>query len=243
MDELPNFFDETIASGYDHAESEMFTAETVARPVEVLAALAGDGRALELGIGTGRIALPLAARGISVAGIDLSPAMVDQMRAKPGGNDVEVAIGDFATTRVAGTFTVAYLVFNTIMNLTTQTAQVACFSNVASHLEPGGTFVVECMVPQLRRLPPGSTLVQFDGGENGWGLDEYDVANQRLTSHHFEAHSRQPSNPAMPFRYVWPSELDLMAMMAGMRLRDRWSDWNGEPFTSDSDNHVSIWEK
>ena len=178
-----------------------------------------------------------------MSGVDLSTAMVERLRAKPGGMDVEITIGDFATTVVPGTFTVAYLVFNTIMNLTTQDAQVGCFVNAAKHLEPGGTFVIECMVPQLRRLPPGNTLVQFDGGENGWGLDEYDVANQRLTSHYFEEESRQPSNPAMPFRYVWPSELDLMAMLAGMRLRERWSDWTREPFTSDSDKHVSIWQK
>lgn len=243
MNELPDYFDEPIASAYDEAESEMFATETVARPVAVLASLAGHGRALELGIGTGRIALPLAARGVPVVGIDLSTAMIDQLRAKPRGKDLEVAIGDFATTSVEGTFTVAYLVFNTIMNLTTQDAQVACFSNVARHLEPKGTFLIECMVPQLRRLPPGSTVVPFYGEQTGWGLDEYDVASQRLTSHHFEAHSRRPTNPAMPFRYVWPSELDLMAMMAGMRLRDRWSDWTGNPFTGESDKHVSIWEK
>jgi SAM-dependent methyltransferase len=243
MDGLPDYFDEPIAAEYDDDDSEMFSAAAVGAVADLIASLAGDGRALELGIGTGRIALPLAARGVPVVGIDLSTAMVQRLRAKPGGADIPVTIGDFASTRVDGTFTVAYLVFNTIMNLTTQDAQVACFRNVADHLEPGGTFVIEVSVPELRRLPPGSTAVPFLVSGTRWGFDTIDVANQGLTSHHLEIVDGRGSYHPIPFRYVWPSELDLMAQLAGMRLRDRWSGWNREPFTSESEKHVSVWEK
>jgi hypothetical protein len=148
-----------------------------------------------------------------------------------------------ATTRVDGTFSVAYLVFNTIMNLTTQAAQVACFRNVAVHLEDGGCFVVEVGVPGLRHLPPGETFHAFHVGESRWGIDEYDVRNQGLTSHHFETVDGKLERFSAPFRYVWPSELDLMAQLAGMTLRERWADWKREPFTSESETHVSVWEK
>jgi len=198
---------------------------------------------LELGIGTGRIALPLAARGVPVHGIELSRAMAARLRAKPGGADIPVTIGDFATTRADGDFALAYLVFNTIENLTTQAAQVACFANVAAHLQPGGVFVVEVAVPDLRRLPPGERLVAFDVSANHAGIDEYDVANQGLVSHHFELVDGHWEYSAMPFRYVWPAELDLMAQMAGMRLRERWGSWHSEPFTSESRAHISVWEK
>jgi SAM-dependent methyltransferase len=221
----------------------MFDPAVVDPVVDLLVALAGDGRALELGIGTGRIALPLAHRGVPVHGIELSQAMVAKLRAKPGGEAIGVTIGDFATTAVDGTFSVAYLVFNTIMNLTTQAAQVACFRNVAAHLEPGGCFVVEVGVPGLQRLPPGETFQVFHFGETSWGLDEYDVARQGLTSHHFEIVDGQLERFSIPFRYAWPAELDLMAELAGMRLRDRWSGWRQEPFTSDSREHVSVWQK
>ena len=178
---------------------------TVLDPVvDFLAELAGSGRALELGIGTGRIALPLAQRGVEVHGIDLSEAMVAKLRAKPGGDDIGVTIGDFATTKVDGSFALAYVVFNTIMNLTTQEAQVACFRNVAAHLEPGGCFVVEVMVPELRRLPPGETFRVFSGSERYWGIDEYDVANQGLISHHLELVGDKVERVSMPFRYAWP---------------------------------------
>ena len=205
--------------------------------------LAGDGHALELGIGTGRIAVPLAARGVEVHGIDLSRAMVERLRAKPGGEGIPVTIGDFATAKADGTFRLAYLVYNTIMNLTTQAAQVACFRNVAAHLEPGGCFVIEVMVPDLRRLPPGERFVVFDGSETHWGIDEYDVANQGLISHHFEVRGGDVEKSSVPFRYVWPAELDLMAELAGMRFRERWAGWGREPFTSESRQHVSVWEK
>jgi SAM-dependent methyltransferase len=221
----------------------MFEPAVVDPVVEFLAELAGGGRTLEFGIGTGRIALPLARRGVSVHGIELSKAMVARLRAKPGGEDIGVSIGDFATTTVDGTFTVAYLVFNTIMNLTTQRAQVACFRNAAAHLEPGGCFVIEVVVPELRRLPPGETVRPFHTSATRWGFDEYDVANQGLISHHVEDVDGRVEHSAIPFRYVWPAELDLMAELAGMRLRGRWSGWKREPFTSESREHVSVWEK
>jgi SAM-dependent methyltransferase len=237
------YFDEPVAARYDESSAEMFDPAVVDPAIDLLVELAGGGRALELGIGTGRIALPLAQRGVPVHGIELSEAMVARLRAKPGGDEIGVTIGDFATTTVDGTFSVAYLVFNTIMNLTTQAAQVACFRNVAMHLVPGGCFVIEVGVPALQRLPPGETIRAFEVRENKWGFDEIDVATQSLTSHHFKIVDERAERVSMPFRYVWPSELDLMAELAGMRLRDRWSGWKKEPFTSDSRMHVSIWEK
>jgi SAM-dependent methyltransferase len=237
------YFDERVAATYDESSPEMFDPAAVDPVVDLLAELAGSGRALELGIGTGRIALPLAQRGVPVHGIDLSQAMVARLRAKPGGEDIPVAIGDFAATTVDGTFSVAYLVFNTIMNLTTQAAQVACFRNVAAHLEPGGCFVIEVGVPELRRLPPGETMRVFRASETGWGFDEYDVATQGLTSHHLEVVDGRLERLSVPFRYAWPAELDLMAQLAGMSLRERWGGWKREPYTSESRKHVSIWEK
>jgi SAM-dependent methyltransferase len=237
------YFGEAVAATYDDPSDGMFAPEVVNPTVDFLAALAGDGRALELGIGTGRIAVPLAARGVPVHGIELSKAMVDRLRAKAGGEGIEVTIGDFSTAKADGTFRVAYLVYNTIDNLTTQAAQVACFRNVAEHLEPGGCFVIEVHVPDLRRLPYGERFVIFDAGETHWGIDEYDVANQGLISHHFELRGVDFEKSSGPFRYVWPSELDLMAQMAGMELRDRWEGWKREPFTSESRQHVSVWEK
>jgi SAM-dependent methyltransferase len=237
------YFDERVASRYDESSAEMFDPAVVDPVVDFVAELAGGGRALELGIGTGRIALPLAQRGVHVHGIELSQAMVARLRSKPGGEEVGVTIGDFATTSVGETFSVAYLVFNTIMNLTTQAAQVACFRNVASHLEPGGFFVIEVLVPGLQRLPPGQTIQGFHVSEERWGLDEYDVATQGLVSHHFTFTEEGITRWSVPFRYVWPAELDLMAQLAGMRLRERWGGWKREPFTSDSRMHVSVWEK
>ena len=237
------YFDERVADRYDESSAEMFDPEVVDPAVDFLAELAGSGHALELGIGTGRIALPLAQRGVPVHGIELSKAMAAKLRAKPGGEDIGVTIGDFATTTVDGTFSVTYLVFNTILNLTTQAAQVACFQNVAAHLEPGGCFVIEVGVPGLQGLPPGQTFRVFHVSKNRWGFDEYDVPNQGLISHHFEIVDGRAERLSIPFRYAWPSELDLMAQLAGMRLRERWSGWKREPFTSDSGKHVSVWEK
>jgi SAM-dependent methyltransferase len=237
------YFDERIAARYDESAAEMFTSEVIDPTVDLLAELAGDGPALELGIGTGRIALPLAARGVPVHGIDMSRAMVARLRAKPGGEDIGVTIGDFATTTVDGPFSLVYLVFNTIMNLTTQAAQVACFRNAAAHLEPGGCFVVEVALPDLRRLPPGTTAIATDVRESRWSFDEYAVATQHLTSHHFELVDGTVERFSVPFRYVWPSELDLMAELAGLRLRERWAGWDREPVTDESTEHVSVWEK
>src|ERR687896_292013 len=176
-------FGEQVANRYDESAADMFDPTVVEPVVEILAGLAGNGAALELGIGTGRIALPLARRGVRVHGIDLSQAMVARLRAKPGAEQIGVTIGDFATTRVEGSFSLAYLVANTIMNLTTQDAQVACFQNAAAHLEPNGCFVVEVLVPDLQRLPPGETFQPFDVGPTHLGFDEYDVVSQRLVSH------------------------------------------------------------
>jgi SAM-dependent methyltransferase len=238
-----NYFDERIAKDYDTRWPEQFDAAVLDPIVSFLAELAGTGPALELGIGTGRVALPLRQRGVRVHGIELSPDMVAQLRAKPGTDDMSVAIGDFASTRVAGTFTLAYLVANTIMNLTTQDAQVACFQNVAAHLEPGGCFVIEVVVPGLQRLPPGDTFQAFTVTPAHLGFDEYDVATQGVISHHYFVDNGHVETFSPPFRYVWPSELDLMARLAGMTLRERWSDWTRTPFTSDSRQHISVWEK
>jgi SAM-dependent methyltransferase len=243
VDDDDGYFGERVAARYDEASAEMFDPAVVEPAVDVLAELAGDGGALEFGIGTGRVALPLARRGVPVHGIELSKAMVARLRAKPGGDDIGVTIGDFATATVDATFSVAYLVFNTIGNLTTQAAQVACFRNAAAHLEPGGCFVIEVGVPALQWLPPGETARVFHISETRWGIDEYDVAGQGLRSHHFEVIDGSVEHLSVPFRYVWPSELDLMAQLAGMGLRERWSDWSREPFTSDSRKHVSVWEK
>jgi SAM-dependent methyltransferase len=238
-----NYFDERIAPRYDADSTGMFDPAVVEPAVSFLADLAGTGAALELGIGTGRIALPLSQRGVLVHGIDLSPPMVAQLRAKPGSDGIGVTIGDFAHTRVDGGFTLAYLVYNTIENLTSQDEQVACFENAAAHLSPGGCFVIEVEIPALRRLPPGETVRAFTVTPTRLGFDEYDIANQGLVSHHFWVSGGRRDTFSVPFRYVWPSELDLMARLAGMRLRERWSDWDRAPFTGDSTKHISVWEK
>jgi SAM-dependent methyltransferase len=238
-----NYFDERIAKSYEARWPELFEPAIVDPVVAFLAELAGTGAALELGIGTGRIAIPLSRRGVRVHGIDLSPDMIAELRAKPGSDGIGVTVGDFATTRVSGAYTLAYLLRNTIMNLTTQDGQVACFANVAAHLQPGGCFVIEVMVPALQRLPPGETVRAFTVTPTHLGFDEYDVASQGLVSHHYWVVDGQLDPRSVPFRYVWPSELDLMARLAGMTLRERWSGWIRAPFTSDSTSHVSVWEK
>ncbi|OHV31558.1 MULTISPECIES: class I SAM-dependent DNA methyltransferase [Pseudofrankia] len=237
------YFPEAVAARYDATEASRFAPEDVDPAVDVLAELAGDGRALEFGVGTGRLALPLARRGVPVHGIDLSRAMVAQLRAKPAGDTVDVTIGDFATTTVEGSFTVAYLVFNTIKNVTTQDGQVEVFRNAAAHLEPGGCFVVEVNVPALRSLPPGQNVLPCDVGSQSWSYDVFDVATQRMSSNYVEIVDGRGTVRSIPFRYVWPAELDLMARLAGLRLRDRWSTWSGAPFTSESRQHISIWQK
>jgi SAM-dependent methyltransferase len=236
-------FGERVAQRYDESESEMFAAGTLEPTVRFLADLAGDGAALELGIGTGRIALPLSAAGVPVHGIDLSDAMLARLRAKPGAERIGMTQGDFAHTRVPGTFTLAYLVFNTIMNLTSQDEQAACFANVAAHLAPGGHFVIEVGVPDLQRLPFGERFRPFEVGATHLGVDEIDVVEQGLISHHYYISDGRVEVHSVPFRYVWPAELDLMARMAGMSRVQRWSDWRRAPFTSVSEKHVSVWRK
>ncbi len=236
-------FGEPVAARYDELSADMFDPAVVEPVVDFLAELAGDGAALELGIGTGRIALPLFRRGVPVQGIDLSEAMVARLRAKPAAEGIGVTIGDFATTTVEGRFAVAYLVFNTIGNLTTQDEQVACFQNAAAHLGAGGCFVIEVGVPQLQRLPPGETVRAFALTPTHLGFDQYDLVSQGLISHHYLVEDGRLEVSSVPLRYVWPSELDLMARLAGMTLRERWSGWRREPFTSDSTSHVSVWEK
>ncbi len=236
------YFDEPVAARYDESSAEMFDPTVVTPTVDFLAALAGNGRALEFGIGTGRIAIPLSQRGVAVHGIEMSAAMVARLAAKPASAGIDVTIGDFSTASVGGDFSLVYLVFNTIMNLTTQVAQVACFRNAAAHLAPGGCFVIEVMLPDLQRLPAGERIRPFTVSETRLGFDEYDIAEQGLTSHHFVLIDGRWERRSIPFRYVWPAELDLMAQMAGMRVRGRWSGWNREPFTSDSQCLVAVWE-
>ena len=237
------YFDERVAATYDESTGAMSAPEAVEPVVDFLVGLAGTGRALELGIGTGRIAIPLVQRGVPVHGIELSRAMAARLSAKPGGEDIGVTIGDFATTPVEGTFSLAYLVFNTIMNLTKQEAQVECFRNVSVHLDPGGCFVIEVGVPGLQRLAPGQTIQDFHVSETSWGLDEYIVVTQGLKSHYFRFEDGEVRHSSIPFRYVWPSELDLMAQLTGMRLLGRWGGWKRQSFTSESRQHVSVWEK
>ena len=232
-----DYFAGPVAERYDASLGEWGSPDAIAATVDFLARLADGGAALELGIGTGRIALPLTQRGIRVHGIDLSTDMVAQLRAKPGGEAIPVTFGDFATMRVEGSFALAYLVFNTINNLTTQEAQAACIENAAAHLRPGGSFVVEVGVP------PAGRLTVFDLSDTHAGIDEYDADTQRLVSHHFTLFDGRWERVSVPFRAVWPAELDLMARLAGMTLRERWAGWNREPFGSESRKHVSVWEK
>jgi SAM-dependent methyltransferase len=241
-DEYHGFFGEEVAARYDE-EGGMFDPAVVMPVVDLLAELAGDGRALELAVGTGRIAMPLAARGVQVSGIDDSEAMVARLRAKEGGDAIDVAIGDFATTRIPGEFSVVFLVFNTIFNLVTQDAQVACFENAAAHLRPGGCFVVETGVPDLQRLPPGQTIIPFRAAPDGISFDVYDVVTQRFSSQHFVFEEGRVRAFPVEFRYAWPAELDLMARIADLQLRDRWGGWRREPFTALSASHVSVYTK
>ena len=235
-------FGEEIARTYDARHSGAGDVE-VQQAADRLAALAGGGRALEFAIGTGRIALPLAARGTEVAGIELSAAMVARLRGKPGGAAMEVAIGDMTTAEVAGPFSLVFLVYNTIDNLTTQAAQVACFANAARHLAPGGRFLVETAVPPLRQMVPGQRRIAFARDDDHWGIDEIDTATQTYSSHHMWLGDGDPQALAVPFRYAWPAEMDLMAQMAGMALEHRWEDWTGGAFTDTSTRHISVWRR
>jgi SAM-dependent methyltransferase len=238
-----NYFDERVAPGYDERFADMFEPAVLGPTVDFLAEHAGSGRVLELAIGTGRVGLPLSQRGIPVHGIELSEAMVAQLRTKPGADSVAVTVGDMATTRVPGAFALVYLVFNTITNLLEQDQQVECFRNAAAHLQPGGCFVVEVFVPDLQRLPPGETARPFHVSEQHLGFDTFDLVNQQLVSHHYWVDGDRVDTSCSRHRYVWPAELDLMARLAGLRLRERWSDWERSPFTAESRTHVSVWEK
>ncbi|SCB61563.1 Methyltransferase domain-containing protein [Rhizobium aethiopicum] len=235
------FFDEAVAATYDDA-GEISAPEVVGPAVDLLAEFAGGGRVLEFAIGTGRLALPLARKGVQVEGIELSRAMVSRLRTKEGGAEIPVVIGDMATTLIERRFSLVYLAFNTINNLTSQRAQVACFINAARHLEPGGHFLIEVGVPPLQRLPLGETILAFDRTETHWGVDEFDVVNQNFSSHHIWIQDGNYRHFSVPFRYAWPAEFDLMARLAGLELKGRWGGWKKEPFTNLSDRHVSVWQ-
>ena len=237
------YFGERVASQYDERLDAMSSPEVVGPVVDLLAELAGDGDALEFGIGTGRIALPLAGRGIRVAGIDSSEAMLSRLRAKPGAHEIEAVAGDFATTRVPGEFSLVFLIFNTIFNLVTQDAQVACFENAAAHLQAGGRFVIETRVPPLQSLPPGQSVLPIRADAEGFSFSSFDVATQRFHNQHFYVVDGRLESFPVEFRYAWPAELDLMARLAGMRLQDRWAGFGREPFTDMSRSHVSVYEK
>jgi hypothetical protein len=237
------YFGESIAANYDAASAGMFDPAVLGPAVDLLEGLAAGGAALEFAIGTGRIALPLAERGVRVAGIDNSEAMLARLREKPGAERVEARVGDMAATRVEGDFSLVYLVFNTIFNLTTQEDQVACFENAAAHLAGGGRFVIEARVPELQRLPLGQTVLPWRADPDGMSYYVYDTVTQGLSGRHYNfVDGRVVSNP-IEMRYAWPSELDLMARLAGMRLADRWGGWRREPFTALSPAHVSVYER
>ena len=237
------YFGERVAARYDALSADMFDPAVLGPTVDMLAELAGGGRVLEFAIGTGRVALPLAERGVEVVGIDNSEAMVAQLRGKPGAERVEALVGDMAATRVEGEFSLVYLVFNTIFNLVTQDGQVACFENAAAHLGSGGRFVIEARVPELQRLPLGQTVLPWRADPGGISAYVYDVVTQRLSGqHHHFIDGRVESSPT-EMRYAWPAELDLMARIAGLRLQDRWGGWRREPFTHLSPAHVSVYEK
>jgi SAM-dependent methyltransferase len=237
------YFGERVAAAYDERSVDMFDPAVVGPAVDLLAELAGDGRALEFAIGTGRIALPLAERGVPVAGIDSSEHMLAELRKKPGADEVEAVPGDMAATRLQGEFSLVYLVFNTIFNLVTQEGQVACFENAASHLQPAGRFVIEARVPELQRLPLGQTVLPWRADPDGMSYYVYDVVTQRLSGRHFHLVDGRLEPSPIEMRYVWPAELDLMARLAGMRLEHRWAGWKREPFTHLSPSHVSVYVK
>lgn len=235
-------WDTEAARGYDSPGVGMFSPQVLGPTVDRLAELAGDGRALEFAVGTGRVAVPLAERGVPVTGIELSQPMIDQLRTKVDESTIPVVAGDMATVRAPGQYTLVYLVYNTISNLLTQVEQVACFRNAARHLTPGGRFLIELGVPELRTLPPGQQASVFRSEPGYIGLDTYDVAQQHLVSHHFVfGGGREARVFRSPHRYIWPAELDLMGQLAGFELETRHADWAGTAFTADSRSHVSVY--
>ncbi len=244
MSKPDEHLDPTIAANYDNAMSDRFSTDATEPAVAFLAELAGDGAAVELAVGTGRLALPLSAHGITVYGIDLSEPMLAELRKKPGAERISLTVGDMTKTQVCTDASVVYLVFNTIGNLRTQPQQTACFRNAAAHLQPGGRFVIENGIPRLDRLPAGESILPFDVSAHHLGFDEYvDKVNQILVSHHYVINGDRVRVFSGAFRYVWPSELDLMAELAGLTLEARWANWRRDPFTSDSQSHVSVWRK
>ena len=237
-------WDEATAARYDADAADKFSPDELGPTVDLLAELAEGGPALELAIGTGRVAIPLRARGVAVQGIELSPAMVGQLRRKADAESLPLVVGDMATTTVDGDFALVYLVWNSLSNLRTQDEQVQCFRNAARHLRTGGRFVVELWVPPLRRMPPGQLAAPFDVSDGHLGFDTYDLVTQQCTSHHYYRRGDGAIEyDAGSFRYAWPSECDLMAQLAGLELEERWADWRRRPFTSDSTDHVSVWRK
>lgn len=237
-------WDRETAERYDADSSEMFRPDVLDPTVDFLAELAGRGAALELAVGTGRVAVPLASRGVPVAGIELSQPMVDQLRQKASAEEIPVVVGDMTTSTVPGEFSLVFLVWNSISNLLTQDEQVECFRNAARHLQAGGRFVVELWVPELRRLPEGQTVAPGSISPTHLVFDEFDLATQGCTSHHYR---HDPDGTVRygsgRFRYAWPAELDLMARVAGMRLENRYAGWSRAPFGSESTSHVSVWRK
>jgi len=239
-----DLWDEDTAERYDDISAEMFAPHVLDPAVEFLARLAGSGPALEFAIGTGRVAIPLAARGIPVTGIELSPPMVDRLRTKVPAEEMPVLVGDMASTTVPGRFSLVYVVFNSIGNLRTQDEQVQCFRNAARHLSPGGRFVVELWVPGIRRFPPGQSAVPFEVTDKHVGFDTFDMVTQQGTSHHYRRLDDGSVRYGYSnFRYIWPAECDLMARLAGLTLEQRVAGWDRAPFTSDSESHVSVWRK
>lgn len=239
-----DLWDSATAARYDESSAFMFAPEVLDPAVDFLAGLAGDLPALELAIGTGRVAIPLAARGIRVSGIELSAPMVAELHRKVSPDELPVVVGDMATTVLPGEFGLVYVVWNSIGNLRTQDEQVQCFANAARHLASGGRFVVELWVPGIRRFPPGQAAVPFHVGERHVGFDTYDMATQQGTSHHYtRSEDGTVSYGASNFRYIWPAECDLMARLAGLELEERVADWHRNPFTNDSESHVSVWRK
>jgi len=238
-----NIFVGRVAEGYDEWPPEMWDPAVLAMTADFLAATAQGGRALEFGIGTGRIAIPLSERGVDVSGIDISTDMITQLHRKPGSDTITTAVGDFADTVMEGEFALVYVVYNSISLLLEQSEWVAAFRNAARHLRSDGRFVMELGVPDLRKFPPGAVAVPFDVTANHVGFDTLDIATQRGVSHHYFFLHGQAGQFDSPFRWAWPAELDLMAELAGMQLSERWADWDRSPFTSDSEKHISVWER
>ncbi len=236
---VSNTWGQETAETYDAASASMFAPQVLTPTIDLLAELARGGPALELAIGTGRVALPLSARGVDVSGIELSPHMAERLSTKPGAGSVAVTIGDMTTTRVAGAFKLVYLVWNTIMNVTTQEEQLAVFANAAAHLIPGGHFVVEVAVPEPHRH--GSVFAMED---DHVGIDTYDdLVGQIVSSHHWTEVNGHLVRHSAPYRYIWPAELTLMGQLAGLSLTQRWAGWRKEPFTADSTSQIAVFEK